>query len=62
MGQEEEIVPSTIAESENYLVWKADETDGEQTFHIELGLITLHFFEEEWDEFLSLMKGILKGG
>jgi hypothetical protein len=46
----------TIAETENYIVWKADEPDGETTFHIELNNITLHFFREEWDEFLELVK------
>jgi hypothetical protein len=46
----------TIAETENYLAWKADEPDGETTFHIELNNITLHFFREEWDEFLDLVK------
>jgi hypothetical protein len=46
----------TIAETENYLAWKADEPDGETTFHIELNKITLHFFREEWDEFLDLVK------
>lgn len=44
----------TLAETENYLVWKADEPDGETTYHIELNNITVHFFEEEWKEFLEL--------
>jgi hypothetical protein len=46
----------TIAETENYLAWKAEEPDGETTFHLELNNITLHFFREEWDEFLELVK------
>jgi hypothetical protein len=45
----------TLAETENYLVWQADEPDGEVTYHVELNNITLHFFKEEWDEFLSLV-------
>lgn len=45
----------TLAETENYLVWQADEPDGETTYHVELNNITLHFFKEEWDEFLSLV-------
>ena len=46
----------TLAETENYLVWKADEPDGEMTYHIELNNVTVHFFEEEWQEFLQLAR------
>jgi hypothetical protein len=45
-----------IAETDNYLAWKADEPDGETTYHLELNNVTLHFFKEEWDEFLRLAK------
>ena len=45
----------TIAESANYLVWKANEPDGEPTFHVELGTVTIHFFSEEWDEIRTLL-------
>ena len=34
----------TLAETENYLVWKAEEPDGETTFHVELNNVTIHFF------------------
>ena len=46
----------TLAETENYLAWKAEEPDGETTWHLELNNITLHFFREEWEEFLSLTR------
>jgi hypothetical protein len=46
---------NTIAETENYLAWRADEPDGESTFHLELNNVTLHFFAEEWQEFLQLV-------
>lgn len=45
----------TIAETENYLAYSAVEPDGEVTFHLELGAVTLHFFREEWEELLGLM-------
>jgi hypothetical protein len=49
-------IPTTIlAESANYLVWTAEEPDGEVTFNVELGTVTLHFFREEWEEFLRLI-------
>ena len=47
-----------IAETDNYLAWKADEPDGETTFHLELNNVTLHFFQEEWDQFLELVQAI----
>jgi hypothetical protein len=45
----------TIAETDNYLAWSADEPDGEKTYHLELNNVTLHFFSEEWQEFLDLV-------
>jgi hypothetical protein len=48
-----------MAETENYLAWKAAEPDGETTYHIELNSITLHFFKEEWDEFLELVRTLI---
>ncbi|MEI7988662.1 MAG: hypothetical protein WCI88_06455 [Chloroflexota bacterium] len=49
----------TIAETENYVAWRAEEPDGETTYHIELNNVTLHFFREEWDEFLRLAGDII---
>ncbi|MDZ4159375.1 MAG: hypothetical protein U1B80_06250 [Anaerolineaceae bacterium] len=46
----------TLAETDNYLVWRADEPDGEATFHVELNNVTVHFFKEEWDEFIELVR------
>ena len=43
-----------IAETDSYLAWRAEEPDGETTYHLELNNVTLHFFQEEWDEFLRL--------
>jgi len=48
----------TIAETENYVVWKAEEPDGETTYHVELNNVTVHFFREEWQEFLELARGL----
>jgi len=48
----------TLAETDNYMVWKAEEPDGETTFHIELNNVTLHFFEEEWEEFTRLARSL----
>jgi len=51
---------TTLAESQNYIAWKAEEPDGETTYHLEVNNVTLHFFEEEWEEFLGLMSQLLE--
>jgi hypothetical protein len=48
----------TIAETDNFLAWKVDEPDGETTYHIELNNVTVHFFEEEWKEFMQLLRNM----
>jgi len=48
----------TIAETDNFLAWKAEEPDGETTYHIELNNVTVHFFEEEWKEFMELARSL----
>ena len=49
---------ATLAETDNYMIWKANEPDGETTYHIELNSVTLHFFEEEWEEFNELVSSL----
>lgn len=51
---------NTIAETESYMAWSAEEPDGETTYHLELNNITIHFFNEEWEEFLSLVRTVVK--
>ncbi|MFC2028366.1 hypothetical protein ACFLTX_00395 [Chloroflexota bacterium] len=56
--QSQEPVTRTLAETDNYMAWQAEEPDGETTYHVELNNITLHFFREEWDEFKSLVRAL----
>jgi hypothetical protein len=56
MSEPNEPQTETIAETENYAVWSAAEPDGEVTYHLELNNVTIHFFKEEWEEFLELVK------
>ncbi len=58
MAPESEIKTEIIAETQNYLVYTAQEPDGETTYNIELGTITIHLFKEEWDEFLRLIRAL----
>ncbi len=51
----QEVETKTLAETENLVVWQADEPDGETTYHLQLNNVTVHFFQEEWDEFLVLI-------
>ncbi len=58
MSDTNEPKTTTLAETNNYIVWKAEEPDGETTYHVELGNITLHFFAEEWQELSELLKNL----
>jgi hypothetical protein len=49
------IPTDTLAETSNYVAWLSKEPDGETVYHLELGSVTLHFFQEEWDELLKLI-------
>jgi hypothetical protein len=59
MAELENPKTQTIVETDQYIVWKSDEPDGEAVYHIEVNNVTLHFFKEEWEEFLELMKLLL---
>ena len=58
--QPPEINTKTIAETNNFIAWCAEEPDGEITYHLELNNVTLHFFKEEWDELVQLARAISK--
>lgn len=44
-----------LAETERFSAWEAEESDGEVTYHLELGPVTVHLFREEWDELMELV-------
>ncbi len=50
---------TTLAETQNNAAWKAEEPDGETTYHLELNNVTVHFFDEEWQEFLELARALV---
>ncbi len=54
----EEPTIEILAESENFSLWRAEEPDGETTYHLDLGTVTVHFFREEWEEFLGLVRQV----
>lgn len=51
----------TLAETDNYMIWTAEDSDGEMTYNLELGNVTLHLFKEEWEEFVRLVRSAGKG-
>ncbi len=59
MDNNSDLKIDTLVETDNYSVWRADEPDQEATFHLELNNVTVHFFNEEWEEFLELAKRLL---
>ena len=61
-GNNQEPKIQTIVETENYSIWRADEPDGETTYNLQLNNVTINFFEEEWVEFLDLVRELLKEG
>lgn len=58
MSEEPEIKTITLAETENMGAWKALEPDGETIYNLQLNNVTIHFFQEEWDEFIDLIKDL----
>jgi hypothetical protein len=58
MTDENDINTTTLGETPNFIAWSAEEPDGERTYHLELGSVTLHFFEEEWQELLDLIRAV----
>jgi hypothetical protein len=57
---DQDLDTEVIAETENFLAWRADEPDDESTYHLELNNLTVHFFQEEWEEFLQLVGTLLE--
>ncbi|MCB2178626.1 hypothetical protein KQH61_04340 [bacterium] len=58
MSDESNIKTVTLAETDNMVAWQADEPDGETVYNLQLNNVTIHFFQEEWDEFIALIKDL----
>ena len=56
MSDDSNIKTTTLAETENMGAWKAEEPDGETVYNLQLNNVTVHFFQEEWDEFITLIR------
>jgi hypothetical protein len=51
---------TTLAETEMYEVFVVEGDDGDRTYHLEIGNVTINFLEEDWEEFIDLMDQVLK--
>jgi len=58
MPSENPTPDNVLAETDNYVIYTAEEFDDELTFHVELDKVTLHFFKEEFEEFVRLVKAV----
>ncbi len=45
-----------LAETESFAVLVGEDEEGEPIYNIELGSVTLHLFQEEWDELVALIR------
>lgn len=44
-----------VAETENYAVLLGQDIDGQPVYSVELGSVTLHLFQDEWEELIELV-------
>ncbi len=51
-----------LAESENFAVLVGEDDDGENVYNIEMGAVTLHLFQEEWDELVQIVQQAARNG
>jgi hypothetical protein len=49
-----------LAETDQFNLIRTEEPDGEITYHLELGNVTVHFFREEWEAFVKAINKLGK--
>jgi hypothetical protein len=49
----------TLVETEDKYLYTAEEPDGEITYNLQINNVTLHFFNEEWQETLDFLKRVV---
>jgi len=59
MNGEPETNIRTIVESNDNFAYIAEEPDGENTYHLQLNNVTLHFFTEEWQNTISFLEKVI---
>ncbi len=62
MADYEESDLEVLAETEHFAVLRGEDEDGELVYNVELGMVTLHLFSEEWRELVQLIREAEDGG
>jgi hypothetical protein len=44
-----------LAETDRFNLVRTKDLDGETTYHLEMGNVTVHFFREEWEELVKII-------
>ena len=58
LNQDTNITP--IVETDDCFAYIAEEPDGENTYHLQINNVTLHFFNEEWQIALEFLREVVK--
>lgn len=56
MNHDHDLEPDVLAETETFAVWRNMEEGDLFVYHVELGGLTLHLSDEEWDELVRLIR------
>ena len=51
----DDLIFELLAETEELAIYRGSEVEDEVIYNIELGTVTLHFFQEEWDELVAVI-------
>lgn len=60
MPQDQETNVTPIVETDDCFAYIAEEPDGENTYHLQINNVTLHFFNEEWQVALDFLRQVVK--
>jgi hypothetical protein len=46
-----------LAETDDFSIWRSED-EGGVVYHLEFGAVTVHLYQEEWDQFLNLVEQV----
>jgi len=59
MPPEQDTKITTIVETDDCFAYIAEEPDGENTYHLQINNVTMHFFNEEWLVALDFLREVV---
>jgi len=60
MPEEQDTKITPIVDGDDCFAYIAEEPDGENTYHLQINNVTMHFFNEEWQVALDFLKKLVK--